>query len=99
LYHLQSAGQIEVAYAKPSAKKKRRLDVSVKSFVTPIAIAVAIGILLLEIFAGAIISNRGWLSFGLIQKEAYQKDQKDYQDIFFYKHNRNPSFQEIEGLF
>jgi hypothetical protein len=99
LYHLQSAGQIEVAYAKPSVQKKRKIEVSVKTFVTPIAIAATIGILLLEIIAGAVISNRGWLSFNLINEEIYQKDEKDYQDIFFYKHNRKPSLQEIEGLF
>ena len=99
LYHLQSAGQIEVAYAKPSVQKKRRIEVSVKTLVTPIAIAVTIGILLLEIIAGAVISNRGWLSLDIINQETYQRDQNDYQNIFFYKHHRKPSQQEIEGLF
>jgi hypothetical protein len=99
LYHLLSTGQIEVAYAKPTLKQGHKLDVSMKTFITPIAVAVTIGILLFEFVAGIVISHQGWLSLDLINKEAYSVDHEDYRKIFFYKHNRLPSPSEIESEF
>jgi len=99
LYHLLSSGQIEVAYAKPAVKQSHKIDVSIKTFITPIAIAVAIGILLFEFVAGIIISRQGWLAIEIVDNEKYKVDQEDYRKIFFYKHQRMPSAQEIEGAF
>jgi hypothetical protein len=99
LYHLLSTGQIELAYAKPTVKQGHKLDVSIKTFVTPMAIAATIGIFLFELFAGSIISNQGWISIELFNKQPRLENHEDYRRIFFYKHQRNPSAQEIEGLF
>lgn len=99
LYHLLSTGQIEVAYAKPTLRQGRKLEVSIKTFVTPIAIAATVGIFLFEIFAGSIISNQGWISIDLFTRQTQLENHEDYRKIFFYKHQRNPSSQEIEGLF
>ena len=99
LYHLLSTGQIEVAYAKPALKKGRTIDVSMKTFITPMAIAVTVGILLLELVIGSIISHQSWLSVGVLNKEVIQENKEDYHKIFFYKLQRRPSSQEIEGLF
>ena len=99
LYHLLSTGQIEVAYAKPSSVKGHKIDVSIKSLVTPIAIVITVGILLVEFVAGVIISNQGVLSFDFLYKEAYEQKDEEYRKIFFYKHQRVPSPQEIEGIF
>ena len=55
LYHLLSTGQIEVAYAKPTLRQGHKLDVSIKTLVTPMAIAATVGIFLFELFANNII--------------------------------------------
>jgi len=100
LYHLQSTGQIEVAYSKPSVKKKEpKIRLSIKSLVTPVVLAVAAGILLVEFVAGAIISNLSILSFDWCCKEERADSKEDYRKIFFYKHQRLPSAQEVEDLF
>jgi hypothetical protein len=99
LYHLLSTGQIEVAYAKPALKQGRTIDVSMKTFITPMAIAVTVGILLFEFVIGSIISHQGWLSVGVLNNEVIQENKEDYHKIFFYKLQRKPSSQEIEGLF
>jgi hypothetical protein len=99
LYHLLSSGQIEVAYAKPALKQGRMIDVSIKTFVAPFAIAVTVGILLFEFIVGSIISSKGWLSIDVVNDQVYQEYREDYQKIFFYKLQRKPSSQEIEGLF
>jgi len=99
LYHLLSTGQIEVAYAKPTLKQGHKLEVSIKTFVTPMAIAATVGIFLFEIFAGSIISNQKWISIDLFNRQTQLENHEDYRKIFFYKHQRNPSSQEVEGLF
>jgi hypothetical protein len=99
LYHLLSTGQIEVAYAKPATKQGRKLEVSIKTLVTPMAIAATVGIFLFEIFAGSIISNQRWISIDLFNRQTQLENHEDYRKIFFYKHQRNPSSQEVEGLF
>jgi hypothetical protein len=99
LYHLLSTGQIEVAYAKPALEQSRMLDVSIKTFVTPMAIVVTVGILLFQFVIGSIIARKGWLRVGVFNSEVYKQRKEDYQRIFFYKLQRNPSEQEIEGRF
>lgn len=99
LYHLLSSGQIEVAYAKPALEQGRILDVSIKTFVTPMAIVITVGILLFQFVIGSIIASNGWLKVSVFNSEVYQQPQEDYHKIFFYKLQRNPSAQEIEGLF
>jgi hypothetical protein len=99
LYHLLSSGQIEVAYAKPALEPSRVLDVSMKTFVTPMAIAVAVGLVVFQFVVGSIIASKGWLNINVFNSEVYQQPEEDYQKIFFYKLQRNPSAQEIEGLF
>jgi len=99
LYHLLSSGQIEVAYAKPAVKQGRVMDVSIKTFVAPMAIAIAAGVLLIGFVIGSIIASKGWMAVDLIDNEAYQNNPDDYEKIFFYKLQRKPSAQEIEGLF
>ncbi|UCG30245.1 MAG: DUF4388 domain-containing protein [candidate division WOR-3 bacterium] len=99
LYHLQSTGQIEVAYAKPSAKKEQKINISIKSLAAPIAIGVAVGILLVEFIAGSIIANSRLISFEWCCKDEYENGKEDYSKMFFYKHQRLPSAQELEDLF
>jgi len=99
LYHLMSTGQIEVAYAKPTLKKGHKIEVSMKSLVAPIAIAITVGIVLVEIIAGSIVAKHGWLSVDLISKQKYQENRSEYNKIFFYKYRRTPSAQEVENLF
>ena len=100
LYHLQSTGQIEVAYAKPSVRKKEpKIKLSIKSLAAPIAIAVAAGILIVEIVAGSVIANTRVFSFNWCCKDEHADTQDDYRKIFFYKHQRLPSAQEVEDLF
>jgi hypothetical protein len=99
LYHLMSTGQIEVAYAKPTLKKERKIEVSMKSLVAPIAIAITIGIVLVEFIAGSIIAKQGWFSVDLFSKQTYEENKSEYNKIFFYKYDRTPSAQEVENLF
>ncbi|MGD9379332.1 MAG: DUF4388 domain-containing protein [candidate division WOR-3 bacterium] len=99
LYHLLSTGQIEVAYAKPALEQSRMVDFSIKTFVTPMTIAVTVGILLLQFVVGTIIASKGWLKVNVFNSEVYEQPTEDYRKIFFYKLQRNPSAQEIEGLF
>lgn len=99
LYHLMSTGQTEVAYAKPTPKKERKIEVSMKSLVAPIAIAITIVIVLAEFIAGSIIAKQGWFSLDLISKQTYQENRSGYNKIFFYKYQRSPSAQEIQDLF
>lgn len=99
LYHLQSAGQIEVAYAKPSIKKEQKTVVSVKSFGSSIAVAATIGILLLGFVGGAILSNLHVFSVTWCCTYDYEERDADYGKIFFYKHQHQPSPQELEDLY
>ncbi len=102
LYHLQSTGQIEVGYAKPRAKKeqKKKINISIKSLATPVAIAVTAGILLIEFVAGSFIANSRLISFEWCCKEEYSDNTtSEYRKIFFCKHKRLPSAQELEDLF
>lgn len=99
LYHLLSTGQIEVAYAKPALKQGRTIDISMKTLITPMAVAVTVGILLFELVIGSVIAHKGWFSVGVLNNEVYEENKEDYRKIFFYKLQRMPSPQEIEGLF
>jgi hypothetical protein len=100
LYHLQSTGQIEVAYSKPSVKKKEpKIRFSIKKLLAPIALAVAAGILIVEFVAGTVISNARLLSFDWCCTEENAGAKDDYRKIFFFKHHRLPSAQEVEDLF
>jgi hypothetical protein len=100
LYHLQSTGQIEVAYSKPSVKKEqKKINVSIKSLAAPIAIAVAAGILLIEFFVGSVIASSRLISFEWCCKDEYADNSSEYRKIFFCKHQRLPSAQELEDLF
>ncbi|UCD06351.1 MAG: DUF4388 domain-containing protein [candidate division WOR-3 bacterium] len=100
LYHLQSTGQIEVAYAKPSVKKKEpKIKISIKSLAAPIAVAVAAGILIVEIVAGGVMAHTRVFSFNWCCKDEHADAHDDYRKIFFYKHQRLPSAQEVDDLF
>lgn len=100
LYHLISTGQIELAYAKPSPKKIReKRQISLNFMVVPLSIAAAIIILIIEFLIGNYISNHHILSFNVINEEFYESDYKNYREIFFYKHNRMPSAEEVRDIF
>ncbi len=98
LYHLQSTGQIEVAYAKPSVKKEQKTVVSMKSFSTGITGALAIGILVAGFVAGIFFSNLRVFSVDWCCTEEHEED-GDHSMIFFYKHQRQPSLQELNDFF
>lgn len=99
LYHLQSTGQVDVAYAKPSVKKEQKAAVSVKSFSTPLAVAATIGILLVGFVIGTVVSRRNMLSVDWCCMDELDERDEDYSRIFFYKHQRQPSPQELKDLF
>lgn len=99
LYHLQSAGQIEIAYAKPPAKKPAKATVSVKSLTMPIVFAITAGILLAGYVLGSVLSENDYLHFEWCCTARYEGRNEDYRRIFFLKHQRLPSEQELEDLF
>ncbi|UCF70573.1 MAG: DUF4388 domain-containing protein [candidate division WOR-3 bacterium] len=98
LYHLQSTGQIEVAYAKPSVKKEQKTVVSMKSFNASITGALAMGILVAGFVAGMFVSRLRVFSVDWCCVEEHEED-GDHSKIFFYKHQRQPSSQELNDLF
>jgi hypothetical protein len=100
LYHLLSTGQIEIAYAKPRPKKVRvRKHLSLKFLRLPLGIAIIAAIILIEILIGNHIAAHKILSFNIIDKNVYQEDYRNYQEIFFYKNNRIPSAVEVKDIF
>jgi hypothetical protein len=99
LYHLQSAGQIEIAYAKPTVKKTPKAPVSVKSLTMPLVPVLAAGILLAGFIAGAALARYDVLHFDWCCTDNYEKANEDYSRVFFLKHQRLPSAQELEDLF
>lgn len=100
LYHLASTGQIEISYAKPTpALIRPGQHVSLKFLTSPLAIACILIILVIEFLIGNYLSQNHILNFEIATEEFYEIDQQSYQQIFFYKHGRKPSFEEIEDIF
>ncbi len=99
LYHLQSAGQIETAYEKPAVKKEPKPVVTVRSFVNPLIIAAAAGIVLAGFAAGIAALHARVFTIDWCCTGEYTGEDEDYRKIFFYKYQRLPSSQEVEDLF
>lgn len=100
LYHLASTGQIEISYAKPTpALIRPGQHVSLKFLTSPLAISCILIILVIEFLIGNYLSQNHILNFEIATEEFYEIDQQSYQQIFFYKHGRKPSFEEIEDIF
>lgn len=99
LYHLQSAGQIEVAYAKPPIKVVQKPVVSVKTLTRPLVAAIAVGILLAGFVLGAMLAASGLGRFDWCCTEQPEPGNEDYSKIFWLKHQRLPSAQELEDMF
>jgi hypothetical protein len=101
LYKLFSTGQIEIAYAKPTAKKARPKvkAVSFKFLTFPVGVVIMIALVLFEFILGEFIARNNILSIDLINKEVYETNDTIYQKIFFYKHNRIPSLREAQDIF
>jgi len=100
LYHLQTTGQIELAYAKPTVKQVRPpREFSFKILTTPITIVLMIVIIIVELLIGNYLSTKPFFSFKLIDESKYIQDYSVYQNIFFYHHNRLPSIQETRNIF
>lgn len=101
LYRLLSTGQIEVAYAKPTAKKIRpkRKKISLKFITVPLTAVFALAVLLVEILIGNYLSKNHLITVNIFNKEMYQSDYRDYQEIFFFRHNRKPSVKEVKFIF
>ncbi len=99
LYRLLSTGQIEVSYAKPTPKKRRpRKQISFKFLKVPVGILVVISILIIEFLLGNYLSTR-LQGLNLINNEFYESNLENYQTVFFYKHNRIPSVNEVKNIF
>jgi len=100
LYHLLSAGQIEIAYTKPSPEQTRpKKAFSLKTLINPAIIAAAIIIIIIEFFLGNYVSSHHILSFNIVNNEVYQFDYTNYQKTFFCRYGRTASMQEVEGVF
>jgi len=100
LYHLLSIGQVEIAYAKPTPKELLPKEaLSLKFLTIPLIIVVTIAILIGEFVFGNYINSHYTLSFNILNEEIYESDYTSYQKIYFYRHNRIPSIEEIEGIF
>lgn len=100
LYRLQSTGQIEVAFAKPIPKKLRpRREFSMKKFLTPILAVVILVVLFLEYLIGNQVSKNISTALPILPRDSEIRDHRDYQTIFFYKHNRLPSLDEVRAIF
>ncbi len=100
LYHLLSIGQIELSYAKPTPKLIRpKRQISLKFLTIPLTVMVMLIILTIEFLIGNYISHHHLLSFTVADEDFYETDYKNYQQIFFYKHGRIPSIEEIEDIF
>lgn len=101
LYRLNSSGQIEVSYAKPSTKvaRPRHKKISLKFLTAPVSLAVIIAILIAELIIGHYISRSDLLSFKAIDRNAFQPSYEAYKEIFFFQHNRIPSTNEVLQVF
>ncbi len=100
LYHLSSTGQIEISYAKPTPELIRpNQHVSLKFLTPPLAIACILIILIIEFLAGNYVSHLHILPIKIANEEFYKVDHKTYQQIFFYKNGRKPSYEEVEEIF
>ena len=101
LYKLYSTGQIEIAYAKPTVKKVRpkKKPVSLKFMTVPLGIVITIALILFEFLLGGFITRNNIVSIDLINKEIYETNDEIYRQVYFYKHNRLPSMQEVQDIF
>jgi hypothetical protein len=101
LYKLYSTGQIEIAYAKPSVKKarQRKKRVSLKFMTLPMGIVITVALVLFEFLLGGFIARNKIISINLINHEVYETNDEIYRHVYFYKHNRFPSMQEVQDIF
>jgi hypothetical protein len=102
LYRLLSTGQIQAAYAKPTpAKKKTKqaLSISIKHIRVPILIAIGVCLLIAEFVVGNYFAAHNTVAIKLVNDDFYTKDHEHYRKIFFYKHNRIPSVDEVIEMF
>jgi hypothetical protein len=100
LYRLLSTGQIELAYAKPQPKKARqRRQISLKFLTVPLSIVLAVGIFVVELLIGNYLTAHKVVSINPIDDEYYEANYTSYQKIFYYKHNRIPSIEEVKEIF
>jgi hypothetical protein len=100
LFHLLQTGQIEIAYAKPTTDQiwpKR--EFSLRFLFVPLVITITILILVGEFILGNYVINNHMLSFDIINEEIRKSDYTIYQKIFFYRHNRIPSIQQVDDIF
>jgi hypothetical protein len=100
LYRLLSTGQVEVAFAKPIPKKLRpKREFSLKKVVTPVLAIIILTALLVEYLVGNQVSKQLSAAMPILPRESEVRDYRDYQTIFFYKHNRLPSLGEVRAIF
>jgi hypothetical protein len=100
IYHLLSVGQIELAYAKPSpVTEKQKKRISLKFLAMPLTIVAIIALLIVEFLIGNYCAERHFFSFSVVREELYETDYTGYRKIFFYKHNRIPSIEEVQRNF
>lgn len=101
LYRLFSTGQIDIAYAKPTVKKTKpkRKPVSLKFVTVPLGIVIIVALVLFEFLLGGFIAHNNILTLDLVNREVYESSDKSYQKVYFYKHNRIPSLQEVQDIF
>lgn len=100
LYHLLSTGQIEVSYAKPTPRLLRpRREISLKFLTIPLIVLASGIILIAEFLVGNYMAQHHMLNFEIINEGFYKTDHKSYQQIFFYRHGRTPSSEEVEDIF
>ncbi len=100
LYRLLSTGQIILAYAKPTVKQTRpKKQLSLKFLTVPLSIVVITLILIAQFLLGDYFSSHHILSFSILNEEFYESDYRNYQEIFFFRHNRRPSVREVKDIF
>ena len=100
LYHLLSTGQVEVAYLKPIAEEiSEKPKFTMKKFVVPFVIFVAILILVGEFLLGNLLKGYRILPLDVFNEQTHGLDYAAYKKIFYYKHGRLPSDNEVQGIF
>ncbi len=100
LYRLLTTGQIEVSYAKPTTftfKPERKI--SLKFLRIPVGIAFVVAVLIVEFLLGNYVVRQNSTSLRLLHDDFYMQDYKTYQEIFYYRHTRTPSVNEVQEIF
>ncbi|KPK69208.1 hypothetical protein AMJ87_10865 [candidate division WOR_3 bacterium SM23_60] len=100
LYRLLTTGQIEISYAKPTVTiPKPKREISLKFLRMPVSIAFVVIILILEFLLGNYVAQQYVIPIELLHDDFYTQDYETYQEIFYYRHNRTPSINEVEEVF